>query len=210
MRRIEGGIYLVVDPSMNEQILLEKIAEAIQGGVDVIQIWNHWNEDVDKHKLVDAICSLAHKQNIPVLINEDWTLLKDTMLDGVHFDTIPNDINCIREEICRTIYCGITCGNDLATVEWANEHKLDYISFCSMFPSPSAGVCEIVSIDVVKKAKDITTMPIFLAGGISLDNIKELKDTQANGIAVISAIMKADDTAQKTKQFKQQLTLLNQ
>ena len=210
MRRIEGGIYLVVDPSMNEQILLEKIAEAIQGGVDVIQIWNHWNEDVDKHKLVDAICSLAHKQNIPVLINEDWTLLKNTRLDGVHFDTIPNDINSIREEIGCTIYCGITCGNDLATVEWANEHKLDYISFCSMFPSSSAGVCEIVSIDAVKKAKAITTMPIFLAGGISLDNIKELKDTQANGIAVISAIMKADDAAQKTKQFKQQLTLLNQ
>lgn len=210
MRRIEGGIYLVVDPSMNEQILLEKIAEAIQGGVDVIQIWNHWNEDVDKHKLVDAICSLAHKQNIPVLINEDWTLLKNTRLDGVHFDTIPNDINCIREEIDRTIYCGITCGNDLATVEWANEHKLDYISFCSMFPSSSAGVCEIVSIDAVKKAKAITTMPIFLAGGISLDNMKDLKDTQANGIAVISAIMKADDAAQKTKQFKQQLTLLNQ
>lgn len=210
MRRIEGGIYLVVDPSMNEQILLKKIAEAIQGGVDVIQIWNHWNEDVDKHKLVDAICSLAHKQNIPVLINEDWTLLKDTMLDGVHFDMIPNDINNIREDIGRTIYCGITCGNDLATVEWANEHKLDYISFCSMFPSSSAGVCEIVSIDAVKKAKAITTMPIFLAGGISLDNMKDLKDTQANGIAVISAIMKADDAAQKTKQFKQQLTLLNQ
>lgn len=210
MRRIEGGIYLVVDPAMNEQILLEKIAEAIQGGVDVIQIWNHWNEGVDKHKLIDAICALVHRKSIPVLINEDWTLLKGTMLDGIHFDAIPNDINRIREEVGRTIYCGITCGNDLATVEWANEHKLDYISFCSMFPSSSAGVCEIVSIDVVKKAKDITIMPIFLAGGISLDNMKDLKDTQANGIAVISAIMKANDVTEKTKQFKQQLTLLNQ
>lgn len=210
MRRIEGGIYLVVDPSMNEPILLEKIAEAIQGGVDVIQIWNHWNEGVDKHKLIDAVCSLAHKRSIPVLINEDWRLLKDTMLDGVHFDAIPNDINSIREGGGRTIYCGITCGNDLATVEWANEHKLDYISFCSMFPSSSAGVCEIVSIDVVKKAKAITTMPIFLAGGISLDNMKDLKDTQANGIAVISAIMKANDVTEKTRQFKEQLTLLNQ
>lgn len=210
MRSIEGGIYLVVDPSMDESILLEKITEAIQGGVDVIQIWNHWNESIDKNKLIDTICSLAHKANIPVLVNEDWELLKGSKLDGIHFDTMPNDINNIREQVGRDIYCGITCGNSLTTVEWANENKLDYISFCSMFPSQSAGECEIVSGDVVKKARIITTMPIFLAGGISLDNINDLRGIQANGIAVISAIMNADNVTRKTKQFKQQLTLLNQ
>lgn len=210
MRSIEGGIYLVVDPSMVESILLEKITEAIQGGVDVIQIWNHWNEGMDKNKLIDIVCSLAHKANIPVLVNEDWELLKGSKLDGIHFDTIPNDINNIREQVGRDIYCGITCGNSLATVEWANENKLDYISFCSMFPSESAGECEIVSADVVKNARAITTMPIFLAGGISLDNINDFRGIQANGIAVISAIMNADNVTRKTKQFKQQLTLLNQ
>lgn len=210
MRSIEGGIYLVVDPSIEEQVLLQKIEEALKGGVDIIQIWNNWTGDINKLKLIDRICELAHRSDVPVLINEEWELINDTLLDGVHFDSIPNDITHVRQHVERPFICGITCGNDLSIVRWAEANKLDYISFCSMFPSTSAGACEIVSIENVKKAKALTSMPVFVAGGISLDNIHNLKETNANGIAVISAILQADNVAEKTKQFKQKLMTLNQ
>lgn len=210
MRSIEGGIYLVVDPSMREQVLLQKIEEALKGGVDIIQIWNNWTDDINKLKLIDRICELAHRSDVPVLINEEWELVNDTLLDGVHFDSIPNDITHVRQQVERPFICGITCGNDLSIVRWAEANKLDYISFCSMFPSTSAGACEIVSIENVKKAKALTSMPVFVAGGISLDNIHDLKETKVNGVAVISAILQADNVAEKTKQFKQKLMTLNQ
>lgn len=210
MKNIEGGIYLVVDPSIGEQVLLQKVEEALKGGVDIIQIWNNWTKSSNKLKLVDRICELAHRSDVPVLINEEWELINDTLLDGVHFDSIPNDIMHVRQQVERPFICGITCGNDLSIVRWAEANKLDYISFCSMFPSNSAGACEIVSIENVKKAKALTSMPVFLAGGISLDNIHDLKETNTNGIAVISAILQADNVAEKTKQFKQKLMTLNQ
>lgn len=210
MKNIEGGIYLVVDPSIGEQVLLQKVEEALKGGVDIIQIWNNWTKSSNKLKLVDRICELAHRSDVPVLINEEWELINDTLLDGVHFDSIPNDITYVRQQIKRSFICGITCGNDLSIVRWAAANKLDYISFCSMFPSTSADACEIVSVETVKKAKALTSMPVFVAGGISLDNIHDLKETNANGVAVISAILQADNVAEKTKQFKQKLMTLNQ
>ncbi len=90
----------------------------------------------------------------------------------------------------------------------AADNGVDYISFCAMFPSPSAGVCEIVMKETVIQARQLTSLPIFLSGGITLNNIDELTSTGMNGIAVISAIIKADDPQTATKAFKEKLATL--
>jgi thiamine-phosphate pyrophosphorylase len=128
-----------------------------------------------------------------------------TGVDGVHFDAVPADLDQIRKKTGKPFLCGLTCGNDLSRVQWAEENCLSYISFCSLFPSPSAGVCEIVRKETVRQARQLTAMPIFLAGGITLENIDELHDTGMNGIALISAIMKADDPQTAAKAFKNKL-----
>lgn len=207
-RKIKGGLYLVVDPSPGIDHILPKLEQAIEGGLDVLQVWNNWNINQDKQELINAVCKTAHAKNIPVLINEEWELLKTTLLDGVHFDNVPLNIDSIRQKIIRPFICGITCGNELTRVRWANDHRLDYISFCSLFPSLSSGVCEIVSKDTVIQARQLTSLPIFLAGGITLENLQELTSTGMNGIALISAIMKADDPQKVTRTFKQKLTTI--
>ena len=207
--KISGGLYLVIDPAMGLEVLLPKLEQALAGGIDVLQVWNNWHNGQNKEEFVQSVCRLAHAHNIPVIINEEWQLLKITNLDGVHFDNIPKNYNHVKQTISKTFLCGITCGNDIERVEWANNNNLDYISFCSLFPSPSAGVCEIVSPETVRAARKITSLPIFLAGGITLENISELSQTGYNGIALISAIMKAGDTKQATEAFKNKLKTIS-
>lgn len=204
-RSISGGLYLVVDPALGLEGLLPTIEGAIQGGVDVLQIWNNWSHRQDKLQVVATICALAHSHDVPVLINEAWELMLCTPLDGVHFDALPADLTAIRQKVGRPFLCGLTCGNDLSRVHWAEKNGLTYISFCSLYPSPSAGVCEIVRKETVREARRLTSLPIFLAGGITLENVDELHATGMNGIALISAILKADDPRQATKAFKNKL-----
>lgn len=204
-RKIEGGLYLVVDPSLALDVLLEKVRKAIAGGISILQIWNNWSPQQDKVAVVHAICGVAHAKNVPVLINEEWELLNTTELGGVHFDALPEDLDKIRKAVQRPFLCGITCGNDLLKIEWANKNRCDYVSFCSMFPSASAGVCEIVTKQTVQQARQMTSLPIFLAGGITLDNIQELSGTGMNGIALISGILKADDPRQAAETFNEKL-----
>lgn len=204
-RKIEGGLYLVIDPAPGLDAVLPTLKKAIEGGADVIQLWNHWSLQQDRQAFIAAVCREAHAREIPVLINEEWELLVSTDLDGVHFDAVPEDLPKIRQTINRPFILGITCGNDLARIRWATENKLDYVSFCSMFPSPSAGVCEIVSKETVRKAKEMTSLPVFLAGGITLENINELAETGMNGIAVISAIMNASNPQEASRAFKEKL-----
>src|SRR3954447_10402280 len=138
VRKIKGGLYLVIDPAPGLDFILPKIQQAINGGVDVLQVWNNWNIEQNKQHVINTICEIAHIKNIPVLINEEWQLLQLTELDGVHFDKIPVDPTIIRQNVAKPFISGLTCGNDLGRIKWADDNNLDYISFCSMFPCPSA------------------------------------------------------------------------
>lgn len=204
-RKLAGGLYLVVDPAVEIQVLLPKIEQAIEGGITVLQVWNHWNPYTDKEAVVNGICRVAHAQNVPVLINDDWSLLQTTPLDGVHFDALPHNLGLIRQKVPRPFLLGITCGNDLGRIEWANSNGCDYVSFCAMFPSASAGACELVSIDTVRRARAMTSLPIFLAGGITQQNLQQFSGTGMNGVALIAAVMNADDPKRAAKNFVDQL-----
>jgi len=205
--KITGGIYLVLDPSMEKQLLLDKLAAALSAGIDVVQIWNNWPPNTDKLGWIEAVAGLCHFYKVPLLINEDWELLNESpYLDGVHLDIVPEDFGAIKQAINRPFLTGITCSGDLATVTWATAHQLDYVSFCAMFPSPSAGSCSVVMPATVKQAKAQTSLPLFVSGGITPDNLPELKKaTPFDGVAVISGILSAGDPREKVKQYQHAL-----
>ncbi len=210
-KKINGGLYLVVDPcSFQLNVLLDKINQALEGGVDIIQIWDHFQTNMHKEKIVDYICNKADKFSVPVVINNDTKLLKRTKAAGVHFDTKPEEFNNWYAKNRDQYIVGITCSNDLSIVEWAHRKQLDYISFCSMFPSSSTDSCDIVTKETIKMAREITNLPIFLAGGINTSNISSLSELKHNGIALISGIMNAENIIATSKKFRQIINKINE
>jgi thiamine-phosphate pyrophosphorylase len=205
MKTINPGIYLVLNPAINKEELLEKLKQALQGGISMLQIWNNWPDGFtlpQKQELIRSIVRIVRGYNVPVLINEEWQLLHQIELDGVHFDTKPDDFKQIKKVLKRKFIAGITCENNLDTIRWAEEQGLDYISFCSMFPSSSVQSCEIVRPETVKKAKEITDKPIFLSGGINHDNLNELNHLEFEGIAVISGILNAVNPEKAARTYR--------
>lgn len=201
--KIQNGIYLIVDPSMDRNVLVNKLREIIHEEIAAIQIWDNFKPNENPIEFINEILQLCHTKNIPVLINNRWELLKQTDLNGVHFDKIQDNILQIKNEMNRKIITGITCNNDLSIVEWADKNEFDYISFCSMFPSSTANSCELVTFDTVKEARKITTLPVFLAGGIKPENIELLNELNYSGIAVVSGIMNADKPVEALKKYQQ-------
>ncbi|KQN34964.1 thiamine monophosphate synthase [Pedobacter sp. Leaf41] len=207
---IEGGVYLVVDPALERETLLKSIKSALAGGINIVQIWNNWPAQVDKLSLIRDIARLCAPYSIPILINEDWKLLLETdYLAGVHFDQLTDDLLDIRQAVGRKIIIGVTCSGHLDTVHSANQYNLDYISFCAMFPSSSAGSCNIVLPETVQQAKAITNIPLFISGGMTPENTAMLKlKIPFDGVAVISGILVASNPEKEAKAF--QLALNNQ
>ena len=205
-----GGIYLVADPSMPEETLLTRLEEAVKtGGICAVQLWDHWTGENDRHTVITRVLSLCGSESVPVLINNDWALLKEYPFDGVHFDSLPDrSPGSIREEIGRRVIIGVTLGNDLGLLDSPEAEGLDYISFCSVFPSASAGACELISPETVMKARSATELPVFLSGGIDPMTIPRLEGWPFEGVAVISGIMGSDRPAEAVAAMNSSLNRL--
>ena len=202
---IQSGIYLIIDPSMEEEILFAKLNLIVKEKIAAIQVWDNFKEDQNIEELLLKIYEKASPNNIPIIINNRWELLKQSPLDGIHFDEIPENFNDIKKEINRDFIAGITCNNKLSIIEYAEKHQFDYISFCSMFPSKTANSCELVDFETVQKAKNIFSGKIFLAGGIDLGNIENLSQLNYDGIAVVSGIMSAENPSENIKMYHQKI-----
>jgi thiamine-phosphate pyrophosphorylase len=208
MKTINSGVYLVLNPAIEENVLLKKLNKALYGGISIVQIWNNWQNGTglpEKLEIIRSVVNMVRGFNLPVLINEEWELLHQSELDGVHFDSVPQNFEQIKQKLKRNFLAGITCQNDLELIRWADEHGLDYVSFCSMFPSSSVQSCEIVQPETVRKAREITQMPIFLSGGITQENLNDLKDLNFDGVAVISGILNADSPELAVRNYNKAL-----
>jgi len=206
-RNIGSGIYLVIDPSMAEAIIIDKLNGILKEKIVAVQVWDNFRDDENIKVFIQKICSLCHAKDVPVLINNRWEYLMSTPLDGVHFDHIPSNYDSIQAKVKKPFISGLTCNNDLSLVKWAAINSLDYISFCSMFPSSTANSCELVNHSAIQTAKTIFRHPVFLAGGIRPENINKLKELDYTGIAVISGIMSSDNPAESIRKYYEHLKI---
>ncbi len=202
---VQSGIYLIIDPSMDEGILFSKLDLIVKEKIAAVQIWDNFKDNQNIEELLLKIYKKTSSYNIPLIINNRWEYLNKIPLDGIHFDEIPENFAKIKKEINRNFIVGITCNNELLTIEYAERYHFDYISFCSMFPSKTANSCELVNFETVQQAKNIFSGKIFLAGGIDLDNIKNLSELNYDGIAVVSGIMSAENPSETIKNYHQKI-----
>lgn len=206
--KINGGVYLVIDPAMESSLMLSRLEAALKAGINALQLWNNWLPGADKQACIAAVSEICRAYRVPLIIDNDWELLVESPhLDGVHFDALPPDYDEIRRKVARPFIAGITCSGDLDVALWADKNGLDYVSFCAMFPSASAGSCTIVMPSLVKTAAELTNMPLFVSGGITPENILSLRQlTPFDGVAVISGIMSAADPFTQVKLYQDALS----
>lgn len=200
-----AGVYLVADPSRPPALLLERLEESLRAGARLVQLWDNWPAEREKAQLIPALLECCRRHDALVLVNNDWRLLLDWPFDGVHFDEPLEDLPYIRHSLGRRFITGLTCHNDFERLFWARENEVDYISFCAMFPSTSAGNCQIVDFSTVQKAREIVKVPIFLSGGISPERMPLLKELPFDGVAVISGILDATDALEATRNYQKGL-----
>ncbi len=202
------GLYLVVNPKQEQVQLLHALEKALSEGLAAVQIYNGWPANFSqaaKKALCRKIKNLCAKHNTPCLINNEWELLKEIPLDGVHFDSIPQDWLLVRTEIDRPFFTGVTLSNDLSLLTDIEKYHIDYLSFCSMYPSASVGDCEIVNPENVKSTLSRVDVPVFLSGGLTPENLFKFQEMNISGIAVISGVMNAVDPSAAVQSYKKPL-----
>lgn len=202
MKRRLSGLYFVVDPTDSSEKLLSVLEAALRGGVDAVQVWSAWQSREPLIDKVTDIHNVTKRYGVPLIINNDIDMAETISAEGVHLDGYDLTPREIRTRLGDSWIVGYTTGNDLQRVKWAEREGADYISFCSIYPSPSVANCDIVPLETVKQARKLVEIPIFASGGINLGNAKEVLEAGADGVAVISAIQRAKNPEEAAREFK--------
>ena len=137
-------------------------------------------------KKIKRICK---KFKVKFLINDDVYLAKKLNADGCHLGQSDMKINKAREMIGNKII-GVTCHNSIKLAKVALENKADYLAFGAFYSTKTKKTKYKPSLEILKKARKLTKIPIVAIGGINFKNYKKLLLNKANLLAISGYIWK--------------------
>lgn len=198
-------LYLVTDRKwLNGRKLTDDLKKAILGGVTTIQLRekNLSNEEfISIAKEVKKVCQNYH---IPFIINDNLEVALAINSDGIHIGQNDIPASIVRKQIGPNKILGVSVHN-LKEAFQAKIDGADYAGVGAIFSTETKNDATNVTLDSLKKICDNIDLPVVAIGGINLDNISKLKNINIAGIAVVSAIMNADDITAASGQLVREL-----
>jgi thiamine-phosphate pyrophosphorylase len=193
----KNGLYAITNDSNNLEI---KVKQAILGGASIIQ-YRDKSFDYKKRKQQGRLLlKICHTYNIPLIINDDVNLAKEINADGVHLGKNDDNLKNVRK-VLKDKIIGISCYNNLALAQQAQNNGADYIAFGSFFTSLTKPNAVIATLDLLKQARKKIVIPIVAIGGITPNNTKQLLDAGTDFIAVINGIFGQSNIRQATHSY---------
>ena len=186
-------LYLVTDrTNKTDEEFLNIIEEAIKGGVTVVQIREKDADTLEFYNISKKVKEICSKYNVPLIINDRIDIALAIDADGVHIGQSDMPIKIARKLIGNDKILGISAHN-LKEATDAEENGADYLGVGAIFSTSTKKDANDVSIDTLKEISSNVDIPTVAIGGINLDNVEKLKDTNISGISVVSAIMNAEN-----------------
>ena len=196
-------LYAITDRrNLDKKMFFEKIEEALQGGVTILQLRE---KELDEDSFINEaieVKNICRKHGVPLIINDNVNVALKSGADGVHVGIEDMPIDEIRRTVPDSFIIGATC----KTVEQAQSAErlgADYMGVGAVFPSPTKKNAVRITREQLKEICASVSIPAVAIGGITLENVDELKGGGMSGIAVVSAVFSADDIQKAASLLKE-------
>ena len=194
-------VYAVTDRSwLNGESLYSQVEKALKGGATFIQLRE--KELDEEHFLKEAveIKELCKRYQVPFVINDNVEIALKMDADGVHVGQSDMEAGSVRARLGKDKIIGVSA----QTVEQAllaEEHGADYIGVGAVFPTGTKLDAVEVGYDRLREICKAVHIPVVAIGGITRDNIIQLKGSGVSGVAIVSAIFASKDIEAATKEL---------
>jgi len=197
--RVDLSLYAVTDRRWTSS-LRDDVEKAIEGGVTIVQLREKDLPFGEFVSLAGEIKCITDRYGVPLIINDNVDVAIAVNADGVHIGQSDGNAKEIRERIGNRIL-----GVSVQTVEQAKKAQADgadHLGCGAVFGTSSKDDADNVTLDILKDICNSVSIPVVAIGGISKDNIMQLKGTGIKGAAVISAIFAQDDIKEAAKELR--------
>lgn len=190
---------LCVITASNERFTHEDIARfAVEGGADCVQFRK---KEGSTREIVEIACRIKDivKGRATYIVDDRIDVAMACGADGVHIGREDMPLPLARA-MCPDFIIGYSVDNPEEAVE-AESIGADYLGAGAVFATKNKPEEKPIGIEGLRKICESVNIPVIAIGGITLENVKEVIDAGATGVAVISAIADARDPAESVKDF---------
>ena len=194
-------LYAVTDRTwLGNETLYEQVEKALKGGVTLVQLREKELDEETFEKEGRELLELCHRYHVPLIINDNVALAKKINADGVHIGQSDMEMQHARELLGADKIIGVTA----KTVEQAKAAQAagaDYLGSGAVFGTSTKADAKPMELALFQKICESVEIPVVAIGGISGDNVLQLKGRKMAGIAVVSGIFACEDIEKGTAEL---------
>ncbi|MCI0405115.1 MAG: thiamine phosphate synthase [candidate division Zixibacteria bacterium] len=186
---------------LGERSLVDIVAQAIRGGVDMVQLRE---KNLDARTWLDLareVAQLCRKSKVFFIVNDRVDIAAASGADGVHLGQEDFPVALARKILGNQKIIGKST-HSLEQAKEAIKEKVDYVAVGPVFWTQTKKIDRPVGTELVAQVRKLTRKPILAIGGIQPENAAAVIAAGATGVAVVSALMAAPDAAEAASRLK--------
>lgn len=192
--KFDLSLYLVTDNDLLCGRRMEEVVEeAVQGGVTLVQLREKNASTKHFYEQAMRLKSILKAYHVPLIINDRLDIALACEAEGIHIGQSDMPYDVVRRLMGKERIIGLSVENRTDALE-ANKLDVDYIGISPVFGTPTKTDTALpFGLAGVRDVMSVSRHPSVGIGGINHTNAADIIRSGANGIAVVSAIISAEN-----------------
>ena len=198
---IDYSIYLLTDDAcLKGRPLLACVEQALQGGVTLVQYRSKFKDGGPMYEEALALKALCDSYNVPLIINDRVDVALAVGAAGVHLGQDDLPCSVVRNLVGADFIIGVSAHNPAEALR-AIADGADYLGCGAVFGTATKPGVAKLGLANLQAIRSVATIPMVGIGGVNASNYAEVLATGANGAAIISGILAAEDIKTEVGKF---------
>jgi thiamine-phosphate pyrophosphorylase len=202
MKFVLPRVYPITDKKLARRTShLSILRELVRGGARIVQIRDKDTPLAELLPDVKRCVEFARTHGTTLIVNDRCDLALAASAAGVHLGQEDLPPEAARAILGPDRIIGLST-HSLSQVRKARGCPIQYIGFGPVYPtSTKRDASPATGVRALARACEASLLPVVAIGGIRLERVREVLEAGAAGVAVISALMEADNIAREMERF---------
>ncbi len=174
------------------ETLAQQVEAALQGGATMVQLREKGLSREEILREARELLPLCHQYGAPLIVNDDPELAREAGADGVHIGQEDMAYEQARKLLGPDKIIGVSAHNPREALA-AQDAGADYLGCGAVFGSATKDGVQTLTPAGLREICRSVQIPVVAIGGITAENLPQLRGTGASGAAVVSAIFAQPD-----------------
>jgi len=199
-------VYLVTDRALSRgRSTLDVVSAAIAAGVSVVQLREKGLSTRAFYEEGLKIREVLRAAGVPLIVNDRIDIALALDADGVHLGLSDMPADAARQILGPEKIIGLSVEQPHHITDPLVANA-DYLGVSPVFlTSTKEELVTAWEIDGLRRARSLTDLPLVAIGSIKKDNAAAVIEAGADCVAVVSAIVSADDPGIATEELLQEV-----